>query len=105
YEDEYKKEWLLKDIFTKYATGIETGKDLYLVSFEKKSLEDVIKDLINPSTSLLEIEQKYNIKDTTGWPFSKKSTDLSKSSFNSFKMKVYCFCRFVYCDLFCVVFL
>ena len=104
YEDEYKKEWLLKDIFTKYATGIETGKDLYLVSFEKKSLEDVIKDLINPSTSLLEIEQKYNIKDTTGWPFSKKRTDLSKSSFNSFKMKLYCYRpfdnRYIYFDEF-----
>ena len=67
-------------------------------------LEDVIKDLINPSTSLVEIEQKYNIKDTTGWPFSKKRTDLSKSLFNSFKMKLYCYRpfdnRYIYYDEF-----
>ena len=102
YEDEYKQYWLLKDIFTKYATGIETGKDLYLVSFEKKSLENIIKDLINPSISLVEIEQKYNIKDTTGWPFSKKRTELTKSLFNSFNIKPYCYRpfdnRYIYFD-------
>ena len=102
YEDEYKQHWLLKDIFTKYATGIETGKDLYLVSFEKKSLENIIKDLINPSISLVEIEQKYNIKDTTGWPFSKKRTELTKSLFNSFNIKPYCYRpfdnRYIYFD-------
>ena len=102
YEDEYKQHWLLKDIFTKYATGIETGKDLYLVSFEKKSLENIIKDLINPSISLVEIEQKYDIKDTTGWPFSKKRTELTKSLFNSFNIKPYCYRpfdnRYIYFD-------
>ncbi|MTJ48403.1 type ISP restriction/modification enzyme [Dolichospermum sp. UHCC 0259] len=102
YEDEYKQHWLLKDIFTKYATGIETGKDLYLVSFEKKSLEKIIKDLINPSISLIEIEEKYDIKDTTGWPFSKKRTELTKSLFNSFNIKPYCYRpfdnRYIYFD-------
>ncbi len=102
YEDEYKQHWLLKDIFIKYATGIETGKDLYLVSFDKKSLENIIKDLINPSISLVEIEQKYDIKDTTGWPFSKKRTELTKSLFNSLNIKPYCYRpfdnRYIYFD-------
>jgi predicted helicase len=104
YENEYQKEWLLKDIFTKYATGIETGKDLHLVSFEQNSLEDVIQDLINPSISLLEIERKYEIKDTSGWPVSKKRSELSKSIFNSLNIKPYCYRpfdnRYIYFDEF-----
>ncbi len=72
FEDEYQKGWLVTEIFKKYSTGIETGKDSCLVSFSENLLEVIIKDFFDSSISLSDIQNKYDIQDTSGWPFSKK---------------------------------
>ena len=102
FEDEYQKGWLVTEIFKKYSTGIETGKDSCLVSFSEKILEVIIKDFFDSSISLSDIQDKYDIQDTSGWPFSKKRNDLMKSSFMYSNIKSYCYrpfdIRYLYFD-------
>ena len=102
FEDEYQKGWLVTEIFKKYSTGIETGKDSCLVSFSENLLEVIIKDFFDSSISLSDIQNKYDIQDTSGWPFSKKRNDLMKSSFTYSNIKSYCYrpfdIRYLYFD-------
>jgi len=102
FEDEYQKGWLVTEIFKKYSTGIETGKDSCLVSFSENLLETIIKDFFDPSVSSSDIQNKYDVQDTSGWPFFKKRKDLIKSSFTYSNIKPYCYrpfdIRYLYFD-------
>jgi predicted helicase len=89
FETEYFKSWSIKDIFTYSSTGIETGKDSALVNFSVQSLETTLSDLYDPSVSLDQLKERYEIEETSGWTVSKKRSDLTKGCFDPSKIQEY----------------
>jgi predicted helicase len=65
-EPEYNRGWLTTEVFQKFSTGIETGKDSCLVDFHVQSLKEVIKHLYDSSVSLSQLKDKYKIEETSG---------------------------------------
>ena len=68
--EEYEKGLKIEELFPSSSLGIEFGSKEYLLSFEKSDLIKFIKDIVlNPEISNIEIENRFNIKTTSGWKF------------------------------------
>ncbi len=79
--EEYEKGWSTSDIFRNYSTGLETGRDHELISFDKYEVVHTFEDLANPDISNRKIAERYRIRDTSGWPVSKRRSALIAEGF------------------------
>lgn len=80
-EKEYKDGFKLTDIFNKYKSGIQTGRDKLFIDYDKSVLQSRFEKLFsNPDPEFID---KYNIKNTKDFPLIKRAEN---SSFNSTKL-------------------
>ena len=82
YEDEYKKELSLSDIFPLYAAGSQTRRDNVCVDYERENLINRFSD-IAINRNLEELKQKYNIKDTEYWSLEKAKLHIQENEIES----------------------
>jgi predicted helicase len=75
-QDEYEPGWGADDIFQSYSTGFETGRDSELIAFDREEIVCLFENLADPDISNSAIVSRYNIKDTSGWPVSRRRSDL-----------------------------
>jgi predicted helicase len=83
---EYERGWRVTDIFPIGSRGIETGKDEHLVAFKAHSVERIVRDIADPSTTLGDLQELYGIEDTSGWPVSKRRGELLEKGFTQSKV-------------------
>jgi Type ISP C-terminal specificity domain len=77
--DEIYDSWVkLDEIFEKQSTGLETGRDETLVSFDRASIDQFCNDLHSPVFSEADLGRIYSIADTSGWPVSARRKALQK---------------------------
>jgi predicted helicase len=82
YEDEYKRELSITDIFPIYAAGSQTRRDNLCVDYDRENLINRFSD-IAINTNLEELKQKYNIKDTEYWTLEKAKLDIQENEIAS----------------------
>ncbi|MFM6763376.1 MAG: type ISP restriction/modification enzyme [Dolichospermum sp.] len=82
YEDEYKRELSITDIFPIYAAGSQTRRDNLCVDYDRENLINRFSD-IAINTNLEELKQKYNIKDTEYWTLEKAKLDIQENEIES----------------------
>lgn len=85
-EEEYSKFPKLDEIFEVYGSGIVTGKDETLLHFDKSSVEQVIKEILDPAIPIPEIQRKYNLEDTSAWKPSKRIQRARNKEFDQSKI-------------------
>lgn len=61
----------LNDLFLKNTLGIQTHRDSFAISIDKKTLVERIKEFYNAKTSNSELISKYGLKETTEWKLDK----------------------------------
>ncbi|MCW9681777.1 N-6 DNA methylase, partial [Dolichospermum planctonicum UHCC 0167] len=89
YEDEYKRELSITDIFPIYAAGVKTRRDNVCVDYDRETLINRFRD-ISINTNLEELKQKYNIKDTEYWSLEKAKLDIKQDEIES-KLLLYAY--------------
>ncbi|MBO1050665.1 MAG: N-6 DNA methylase [Dolichospermum sp. DET73] len=89
YEDEYKKELSITDIFPLHAAGSQTRRDNVCVDYDKENLINRFSD-IAINTNLEELKQKYNIKDTEYWSLEKAKLHIQENEIKS-KLLLYAY--------------
>ena len=89
YEDEYKRELSITDIFPIYAAGVKTRRDNVCVDYDRETLINRFRD-ISINTNLEELKQKYNIKDTEYWSLEKAKLDIEQDEIES-KLLLYAY--------------
>ena len=82
YEDEYKRELSITDIFPIYAAGSQTRRDNLCVDYDRENLINRFSD-IAINTNLEELKQNYNIKDTEYWTLEKAKLDIQENEIES----------------------
>lgn len=81
FEEEYKSSWSVSNIFRNHSTGFETGRDSELIKFDHEEIFSLITALADDKLSDEEISIKYNIRDTSGWPVSRRRQSIIKDGF------------------------
>ena len=69
FEDEYKQAWIITKIFKEFSTGVETGKDEVLISFDQIEITSFLEKLADHDISDQDIATSYNISDSSNWNF------------------------------------
>jgi predicted helicase len=82
YEDEYKRELSITDIFPIYAAGVKTRRDNVCVEYDREELINRFHD-IAINTNLEELKEKYNIKDTEYWTLEKAKLNIQENEIKS----------------------
>ena len=78
----YEQGWSVTDIFPVHSGGIETGKDKHLIAFEIRDIEEVMQTIADSSVTNEELQERYGIRDTSGWPVSKRRKALLSQGFD-----------------------
>jgi len=78
---EYERGWSIADVFRSRSTGFVTGRDRQLIAYTREDLTPLIESLINDGISNEEIAERYGIKDTSGWPVSRRRLMLIEEGF------------------------
>ncbi len=83
-------EWdKINEIFPVNVTGIVTARDSLVIGFERKEVENKIRQFRNLSISNEIIEKTFDLKDTRGWKFKEARIDLSKDNdWNTYWQKI-----------------
>jgi predicted helicase len=81
--DEYEVGMSLSEIFPVKSTGIETGRDNHLVSFKPEKVEEVARVITDSSVTDEKLETLYSIRDTSGWPVSRRRESVLQEGFSS----------------------
>ncbi|MDB9357650.1 type ISP restriction/modification enzyme [Nodularia spumigena] len=89
YEDEYKRELSITDIFPLHAAGSQTRRDNVCVDYDKENLINRFSD-IAINTNLEELKNKYNIKDTEYWSLEKAKLHIQENEIES-KLLLYAY--------------
>lgn len=63
----YENFWSVTKIFSEYNSGIVSARDNLVFNFSIEGLKQKISTFINSKLTNKEIEQKFGIKDTSGW--------------------------------------
>lgn len=71
-ESEYHQGWSLSEVFPVNSTGLETGKDEFFIDFEEAKLLGRAQAIEDASTGNHILEEKYGLRDTSGWKFTTK---------------------------------
>ena len=81
FREEYERGWSAVNVFQNYSTGFETGRDRELIAFAPDDLIPLLSDLANADISDEDIAERYGIKDTSGWPVSRRRRNLIAEGF------------------------
>ena len=68
---DYDLGFSLSNLFSKNSLGIQTHRDSFAISIDKKSLTNRIKDFYDKGKSNQDLISKYNIKETSEWKLEK----------------------------------
>ncbi|NEP42582.1 MAG: N-6 DNA methylase, partial [Okeania sp. SIO2H7] len=79
--EEYKQLLSVARVFRSYSTGFETGCDRQLIEFERDKIEGFIKVLLDANVSNDNIENLYGMKNTSGWPLTRRRLQLIEDGF------------------------
>lgn len=86
--EEYNEFWDITKIFRNYNSGIQTGRDALVIDSSFSVLSRRMKELLSSNAkNEKEIKEKYSLKDSSGWKFSK----FKKAEFNEDKIKKVCY--------------
>jgi len=80
---EYDQYWSVAEIFPLHSTGFETGRDDLLISFHREHIAEVIEALACKATSDEYIATQFGIKDTSGWPVSRRRKMLIQEGYQA----------------------
>ena len=75
-QSEYEKFWKITDIFRKWSSGVETGKDDRLVGFTPEEKVKVFLDIFDPKITIRDLEVYYDLKPTSGWNMRTRRREL-----------------------------
>jgi len=75
-QTEYEKFWRITDIFKRWGSGIETGKDKRLVGFTPQEIIKVFLDIFNPKITMNDLEILHDLKSTSGWKTEDRRKEL-----------------------------
>ncbi|RLG35949.1 MAG: DNA methyltransferase, partial [Candidatus Alkanophagales archaeon] len=75
-QEEYEEFWRVTDIFEKWSSGVETGKDDILVGFTPKHVERVFSDILDPRVTLEDLKARYDLRETSGWKIKTRRKEL-----------------------------
>ncbi|MEA5617157.1 type ISP restriction/modification enzyme [Cronbergia sp. UHCC 0137] len=89
YEDEYKQDLSITDIFPIHAAGSQTRRDNVCVDYDKENLTNRFND-IAINANLEELKQKYNITDTEYWSLEKAKLHIQENEIQS-KLLLYAY--------------
>lgn len=64
---QYEKFLIITEIFKKYACGIKTHRDKFVVADTRKELEDRLKSFLNGEVTEKTLQKKFRLKDTQTW--------------------------------------
>ena len=64
---EYKKGWLISDIYPLNTSGIKTHHDNFVIDFELSSLKERITEFREDTLNDNEIRQRFNLNETNSW--------------------------------------
>ena len=80
-EDSYSKGFALNEVYNINSLGLLTKKDKFITSLDKNSLENKLKDFIDPTFTDEELSAKYNLKlkDNDKWNLNKARINIQKS--------------------------
>ncbi len=81
FREEYERGWSVIDMLHSYSTGFETGRDRELITFAPDDLIPLLSDLANGDISDEDIAEKYGMRDTSGWPVSRRRRRLIAEGF------------------------
>jgi len=88
FQHEYQKAWSIEDIFIEKATGFVTGNDDYLIAFDRERIAEVINNLVNKEVSDKEVEERFGIRDVSGWPVSQRRKGLILEGLDENKLRL-----------------
>ena len=71
---EYEEGFKIESLFKESVSGVESVRDSITIHFDKKSLEDVIKDFVNLPER--DIALKYKTSDARDWKISRAKEDV-----------------------------
>jgi len=74
--NEYQGFWSVEDIFIDKATGFVTGNDEHLIGFDRERMVDIVHTLVSKDITDEEIEERFGIRDVSGWPVSQRRKSL-----------------------------
>lgn len=78
-EAEYKKGFLITDVFIEYNSGIQSKRDSVTISFSQDEANDVLSNFLSLETE--EIRRRYNLPaDGRDWTVSWAKEDLEKNN-------------------------
>lgn len=83
FEDEYSQGWLITNIFKEYSTGVETGKDDVLISFDKANIRNFIEKLADSTLSDHNIATTFNISHSSNWNFFQSRLSIKAQGINN----------------------
>jgi predicted helicase len=70
----------LEDIFGVNQNGVQTGHDSFSVTFDHKTSAKHVGDFCDPSLSDIEVSNRYELGDNSGWNFAQKRQKLRGSA-------------------------
>jgi len=88
FQHEYQKAWSIEDIFIEKATGFVTGNDDYLIAFDRERIAEVIHSLLSKEVSDKEVEERFRIRDVSGWPVSQRRKGLILEGLDESKLRL-----------------
>lgn len=88
--DSYNSFWAINEIFNESISGVQTGKDHFIIGDSLNELKNRLNTFINTNLPIELIEQTFKIKDQAKFKIKKiketfKSVDLNKIEDYSFK--------------------
>jgi predicted helicase len=90
---EHEKFWKVTDIFKKWSSGVETGKDERLIGFTPNERVKVFMDIFNPKIILEDLKTYHDLKPTSGWKIEERRKELfrKKESFSKENIITYAY--------------
>ena len=75
-QSEYEKFWKVTDIFKKWSSGIETGKDDRLVGFAREEKVKIFLNIFDPEITTRDLEVYHDLRPTSGWNIRTRREEL-----------------------------
>jgi predicted helicase len=85
---EFQEAWSVENIFIEKATGFVTGNDDHLIGFDREKVANVVHSLVSKEITDEEIDERFGIRDVSGWPVSQRRKSLIQEGLNDSKLRL-----------------
>jgi len=75
-QSEYEKFWKVTDIFCKWSSGVETGKDDRLVGFTREEKIKTFLNIFDTKITMRDLEVYHDLRPTSGWNIRTRREEL-----------------------------